>query len=137
MITRTLKSLLIALTLVLVVPTGTALAMQVSDGSAFSKQSSPPQVGPTSAELRALLLRSEALNQKYGLGQYKLPAVVVSEKTPVCSSRRRASQASSPRATAPSTGATPGSEPGSWPLGFSSGSAQLPAVRHRHHPLPH
>jgi hypothetical protein len=81
MFKRTLIGLTIALAIVLVVPTS-ALAMKVSDGSAFSNQSSAPlisektfgmyhnQVGPTGQELRALMLRSEGLNQKYGLGDY-------------------------------------------------------------------
>ncbi len=137
MITRTLKSLLIALTLVLVVPTGTALAMQVSDGSAFSGQSSPPQVGPTSAELRALLLRSEALNQKYGLGQYKLPAVVVSEKT---AGLQQPAQ-SEPSVVASSGGnfnwSDAGIGAGIVAAGILVGLGAAAAVRHRHHPLPH
>ena len=81
MFKRTLMSLTIALAIVLVVPTA-ALAMQVGDNSAFSGQSTRPlisektyglyhsQVGPSGQELRALMLRSEGLNKKYGLGQY-------------------------------------------------------------------
>ena len=90
MFKRVLKTLTITLAVVLVIP-ATALAMQVNDGSAFSSQSSKPlvsektvglyptQFGPTKAEYRALMLRSEALNRKYGLGQYATRAVV-SEK---------------------------------------------------------
>ena len=91
MFKRILKTLTITLAVVLVIP-ATALAMQVNDGSAFSSQSSKPlvsektvglyptQFGPTKAEYRALMLRSEALNRKYRLGQYAAPAIV-SEKT--------------------------------------------------------
>jgi hypothetical protein len=92
MFKRTLMSLTIALAIVLVVP-ATALAKQMTDGSAFSNQSSAPlisektygmyhdQVGPTGQELFALMARSDGLNQKYGLGQYAQTPTVVSEKT--------------------------------------------------------
>jgi len=80
MFKRTLIGLTIAVAIVLVVPV-TASAMRVSDGSAFSNQSTKPltsektaglytQVGPSGQELRALMLRSEGLNKKYGLGNY-------------------------------------------------------------------
>jgi len=80
MFKRTLIGLTIAVAIVLVVPT-TALAMKVSDGSAFSQSSAPlisektygmyhNVVGPTGQELVALMARSEGLNKKYGLGNY-------------------------------------------------------------------
>jgi len=92
MFKRTLMGLTIALAIVLVVPT-TALAKQVTDGSAFRNQSATPlisektygmyhnRVGPSGQELVALMARSDGLNQKYGLGQYAQTHTVVSEKT--------------------------------------------------------
>jgi hypothetical protein len=117
MITRTLKSLLIALTLVLVVPTGTALAKQVSDGSAFSGQPSQTQFAPTKA--------------------YKLPAVVVSEKT---AGLQQPTQ-SEPGIVASSDGnfdwGAAGIGAGIVAAGILVGLGGAAAVRHRHHPLPH
>jgi hypothetical protein len=148
MFTRILKSLTIALAVVLVVPAA-ALAMQVSDGSAFSNQSSrplvsektvglyPTQVGPTKAEYRALMLRSEALNRKYGLGQYVLPAAVVSEKT---------AGLQQPTQTEPTVVATSDSNfnwgdagigAGIVAVGILAGLGGALAVRHRHDPLAH
>jgi hypothetical protein len=92
MFTRILKSLTVALALFVLIPAGNAIAMKMNDGSAYLVQSPGPLVSeklaglsaeawrPTKAEYRALMIRSEALNRKYGLGAYQLPAPVVSEK---------------------------------------------------------
>jgi hypothetical protein len=147
MFTRILKSLTIALAVVFVVP-ASALAMKVSDGSAFSNQSSKPlvsektvglyptQFGPTKAEYRALMLRSEALNRKYGLGQYA-PTAVVSEKT---------AGLQQPTQTEPTVVATSDSNfnwgdagigAGIVAAGILVGLGGALAVRHRHDPLAH
>jgi hypothetical protein len=148
MFKRVLKTLTITLAVVLVIP-ATALAMQVKDGSAFSSQSSKPlvsektvglyptQFGPTKAEYRALMLRSEALNRKYGLGQYALPAAVVSEKT---------AGLQQPTQTEPTVVATSDSNfnwgdagigAGIVAAGILVGLGGAMAVRHRHNPLAH
>jgi hypothetical protein len=41
---------------------------------------SQPQTGMSKAEYRALMLRSEGLNEKYGLGQWATTKPIVSEK---------------------------------------------------------
>jgi hypothetical protein len=148
MFTRILKSLTIASAVVFVVP-ASALAMKVSDGSAFSNQSSKPlvsektvglyptQFGPTKAEYRALMLRSEALNRKYGLGQYALPTTVVSEKT---------AGLQQPTQTEPTVVATSDSNfnwgdagigAGIVAAGILVGLGGAVAVRHRHDPVAH
>jgi hypothetical protein len=85
---RILRSLTLALAIFALVPVGNAIASNMNgdhSGSAAT-QSSPivseklaglvSEVGMTDAEYRALMLRSEALNRKYGLGDYALTPVV-------------------------------------------------------------
>ena len=45
--------------------------LMLSSASAWAQPT-----GPTKAEYRALMIRSEGLNQRYGLGQYSLQAIV-------------------------------------------------------------
>ena len=53
MFNRILKSLTVALALFVLVPAGSAIAMKVSDGSAFASQSSKPLVSEKLAGLSA------------------------------------------------------------------------------------
>jgi hypothetical protein len=149
MVTRILKTLTVALALFVLVPVGDAIAMKVNDGGAYAVQSSGPLVseklaglsaeawGPTQAEYRALMLRSEALNRKYGLGTYQLPGRVVSEKT---------AGLQLPTQPAPTVVASSGSEfdwgdagigAGVISVGILAAMGGAVAVRHRHGPLAH
>jgi hypothetical protein len=95
---RILMSLMFAVAVGLAFPIQSAIAKQVGDpgptpgqtsspivsekaaGLNLATQSSVP-VGMTKAEYRALMLRSEALDQKYGLGKYATSSPITSEKT--------------------------------------------------------
>jgi hypothetical protein len=123
MFTRILKTLTVVLALVLVIP-GTALAMKMSDGSAFSSQSSKPIVSEKTAGL-------------YQVGQRALPAVIVSEKT---------AGLQQPTTPEPTVVASNGSDfnwgdagigAGIVAAGILVGLGGALAVRHRHDPLAH
>jgi hypothetical protein len=147
MFKRILKTLTITLAVVLVIP-ATALAMQVNDGSAFSSQSSKPivsektvglyptQFGPTKAEYRALMLRSEALNRKYGLGQYATPAVV-SEKIGGLQQPTQSEPTSVVASDSNFNWGDAGIGAGIVAAGILVGLGGALAVRHRHDPLAH
>jgi hypothetical protein len=147
MFSRILKALTITLAVVLLVP-ATALAMQVTDGSAFSSQSSrplvsektvglyPTQFGPTKAEYRALMLRSEALNRKYGLGQYA-PATIVSEKTDGLVQPTQSEPATVVTSDSNFNWGDAGIGAGVIAAGILVGLGGALAVRHRHDPLAH
>lgn len=147
MFKRVLKTLTITLAVVLVIP-ATALAMQVNDGSAFSSQSSKPlvsektvglyptQFGPTKAEYRALMLRSEALNRKYGLGQYATRAVV-SEKIDGLQQPTQSEPTSVVTSDSNFNWGDAGIGAGIVAAGILVGLGGALAVRHRHNPLAH
>ena len=147
MFKRVLKTLTITLAVVLVIP-ATALAMQVNDGSAFSSQSSKPlvsektvglyptQFGPTKAEYRALMLRSEALNRKYGLGQYATRAVV-SEKIDGLQQPTQSEPTSVVTSDSNFNWGDAGIGAGIVAAGILVGLGGALAVRHRHDPLAH
>jgi hypothetical protein len=79
---RILKSATVGLALLVLAPVGNALATRLNDSGGYVAHSKPivsekiaglsTQVGPTKAEYRALMLRSEALNRKYGLGDFQV-----------------------------------------------------------------
>jgi hypothetical protein len=147
MFKRILKTLTITLAVVLVIPAG-ALAMQVNDGSAFSSQSSKPlvsektvglyptQFGPTKAEYRALMLRSEALNRKYGLGQYA-PRPIVSEKVDGLQVPTQSVPAVAATSDSNFNWGNVGIGAGIIAVGILGGLGGALVIRHRHDPLAH
>jgi hypothetical protein len=123
MFMRVLKTLTVVLALVLVIP-GAALAMKVSDGSAFTSQSSQPIV-------------SEKTAGQYQVGQHALPAVIVSEKT------AGLQQPTTPEPTVVASDdnsfnwGDAGIGAGIVAAGILVGLGGALAVRHRHDPLAH
>ena len=84
------------------------------------------------------MLRSEALNQKYGLGTYQLPAPVVSEKT---AGLQQPAMQTEPTVVATSDSnfnwGDAGIGAGIVAVGILAGLGGALAVRHRHDPLAH
>jgi hypothetical protein len=68
------------------IPTPVTQTPYLSEGTFFgfgpeqAATQSQPQTGMSKAEYRALMLRSEGLNKKYGLGQWATTRPIVSEK---------------------------------------------------------
>jgi opacity protein-like surface antigen len=113
--------------------------------------------GTTKAEYRALMLRSEGLNQKYGLGQYSQQAIVASklgeigawavpspqqtDTTPLVSEKLAGLDVGTPTTTATSGEGFDWNDAGigaALALGFVVlGVGSLLTVRQQHKPIPH